>query len=161
MVMEGSNTLHQSLGKEFYETLMMRPEKKDFVITTQATDPGSSSSSSSSHEKNMERIFNNNFVRVEAQLNTTLVKFVSTIKTHSIIITANDPVEAVKSQVYNFTYTDYTKMGILKERQLWLRHLLGKYNVESKLFIIDPQNYDVYIKELEEADNLMLHYYSK
>lgn len=43
------------------------------------------------------------------------------------------------------------KIGMLKERMNWLSHLLGQYSVRDNAFIIDPQNYNKYTKELEDV----------
>lgn len=50
---------------------------------------------------------------------------------------------------------DSAKIGMLKERELWLKHLIGLYKNEQKEFIICPQNYDIYKQELARVHVVM------
>ncbi len=165
-VIQDTNTLYQKLNNELIELLII-PEKKEFIILEQNGTPYDQ------YHISVSSIMNELYKSVVSlkmgQLHTGLCEFtriatdVITRSNDKPIIT-NKPVLQQRPQQHQqqqFTLFDQlddvnsAKIGMLKERELWLNYFLGKYDHEQKAFIIDAQNYDVYKQELIRVKTMM------
>jgi hypothetical protein len=178
-VIQDTNSLHQTLNKEFCDLIIV-PQNAEFVIQKL-----SSETTQSSLAGYINSVYKSVFIMTSSNLHDALQRFTVILKAtigSKLIIRPNerrllnvDPDELENdkllittqqqqqpSQPHELTLFDKlddaesAKIGMLKERELWLRHLIGMYSIECKQFIMDPQNYEIYKQELESVNSILM-----